>query len=43
MEQLEAHAREFEVLSSVDLKKLIQMLESQDHKIEDLTKQEAGN
>jgi hypothetical protein len=31
------------VLSSVDLKKLIQMLESQDHKIEDLTKQEAGN
>lgn len=30
MEQLEAHAREFEVLSSVNLAKLIQMLETQD-------------
>jgi hypothetical protein len=43
MEQLEAHAREFEVLSSVNLAKLIQMLETQDHKIADLSKQEFSN
>ena len=42
LEQLETHAREFEVLSSVNLKKLIGMLEAQDHKIADLSKQESG-
>ena len=36
LEMLETHAREFEVLSSINLTKLIALLESQDKKISGL-------
>jgi hypothetical protein len=42
LEELESKAREFEVLSSVNLSKILSLLESKEKKINELTKND-GN